>query len=92
MPTQTEYLLVLLKIVTVVAGFFIVYLGLKAYRKNRQKSVLWLSVGMFVLTLGAIAEGAAFQGLDWNPDQSHIFEAIVTLVGFLVLVYSLYAK
>lgn len=92
MPAQNEYLLAVLKLATVAAGFFIVYLGMKAYRRGRQKSVLWLAVGIFVLTLGAISEGAAFQGLGWTLDQSHLFEAIVTLAGFSVLLYSLYAR
>lgn len=43
------------------------------------------------MTLGAISEGAAYQGLQWTIGQSHIFEAVVTLIAFAVLVYSLYA-
>lgn len=86
----TELILVGLKAVTVVLGFIIVYLGAKAYRSTRRKPLLWLTVGMAVMTLGAISEGAAFQGLRWSLGESHLFEAVVTLVAFAVLVYSLY--
>lgn len=79
-----------LKLVTVALGFAIVYLGAKAYRNTRRKPLLWLTVGMAVMTLGAISEGAAYQGLRWSLAESHVFEAIVTLVAFAVLVYSLY--
>lgn len=89
---ETELILTGIKLVTVAAGFFIVYLGFKAWLKNREKTILWLTVGMLVLTLGAITEGAAYQGPDWDPDRAHIFEAVVTLLGFLILVYSLRAK
>lgn len=88
--TTTVLLLSVLKLVTVVLGFIIVYLGAKAYRASRRKPILWLTVGMAIMTLGAISEGAAYQGLGWGLDESHLFEAIVTLVAFAVLVYSLY--
>lgn len=58
----------------------------------RQPTLLWLTVGMAVLTLGAVSEGAAYRGLNWTINQSHVFEAIVTVIGFLILVYSLYAR
>ncbi|HWH07744.1 MAG TPA: hypothetical protein VNX21_00995 [Candidatus Thermoplasmatota archaeon] len=79
-----------LKLVTVALGFVIVYLGAKAWRSTRRKPLLWLTVGMAIMTLGAISEGAAFQGLRWSLAESHVFEAVVTLVAFAVLVYSLY--
>lgn len=80
-----------LKFVTVVLGFLVVFLGWRAYRTSRRKPLLWLTVGMAVMTLGAIAEGAAYQGFAWGLDESHLFEAIVTLIAFAILVYSLYA-
>lgn len=88
---QTELVLAAIKAATVVLGLVIIYLGWKAYGKGRQRSLFWLTVGMVFMTLGAISEGIAFQGLGWTIDQSHILEAIVTLVAFGVLVYSLYA-
>lgn len=89
--TQVDTILVVLKLITVFAGFYIVYLGLRAYSKLRQKHILYLTLGMGVLTLGAISEGLA-QALGWDLNPSHIFEAVVTLAGFLILVYSLIAK
>ena len=91
MVTSTEIMLSGIKLLTVLLGIIVVYLGWKAYRASRRKPLLWLTAGMLIMTLGAISEGAAFQGLGWTIEQSHIFEAIVTLVAFAVLVYSLYA-
>ncbi|HLE48291.1 MAG TPA: hypothetical protein VI818_08345 [Candidatus Thermoplasmatota archaeon] len=87
-----ELILVLLKFFTILMGFYIVLLGYKAYRKQPHGNLLWLTVGMGILTLGAISEGLAYQGLGWTLDSSHVFEAVVTLMGFGVLVYSLFAK
>lgn len=91
MDVSTELMLSGIKLVTVVLGAVIVYLGTKAYRATRRKPLLWLTVGMFIMTLGAISEGAATLGLGWSLDESHLFEGVVTLVAFAVLVYSLYA-
>lgn len=87
----TSLVLIGLKALTVVLGVIIVYLGAKAYRSSRRKPIFYLALGMFVMTLGAISEGLAFQGLSWGLGESHIFEAVVTLIAFGILVYSLYA-
>lgn len=87
---MTVILLSTLKLVTVVLGSIVVYLGFKAYRASGRKPILWLTVGMAIMTLGAISEGAAYQGLNWGLDESHLFEALVTLVAFAVFVYSMY--
>ena len=88
--TSTVLALSGLKLVTVALGLVIVYLGWKAYRATRRRPLLWLTVGMAVMTLGAVAEGAAYQGLGWGLDAAHLFEAVVTLAAFGFLVYSLY--
>lgn len=79
-----------IKLVTVALGVVVVLLGTKAYRASRRKPLLWLTVGMGVMTLGAVSEGLAYQGLHWSLAESHIVEAVVTLMAFGLLVYSLY--
>lgn len=89
--TATDILfLSILKTITVGLGFVVVYLGAKSYRASRKRPILLLTVAMALMTLGAISEGIAFQGLRWTIEQSHLVEAVVTLVAFAVLVYSLY--
>lgn len=92
MVENVEAYLGVIKLATVLLGFYIVYLAFKAYRRQPSGSILWMGLGMGILTLGAISEGVAFQGLNWSLDNSHIFEAVVTLVGFGALVYSLFTK
>ena len=89
--TTTILVLSVLKVITILLGFVIVYLGAKAYRQSRRRPLLLLTIGMGVMTLGAISEGAAYQGLGWPLEQSHVVEAVVTLIAFAILVYSLYS-
>lgn len=88
---STELTLTGIKLVTVVLGVLVIYLGAKAYRRSGRKPMLWLTIAMVIMTLGVVSEGLAYQGLQWSLDHSHVFEAVVTLVAFGVLVYSLYA-
>ena len=86
----TVIALSVIKLITIVLGFVIVYLGTKAYRNTRRKPLLWLTIGMAIMTLGAITEGAVSQGIG-RLDLAHLLEAVITLVAFGVLVYSLYS-
>lgn len=86
---QIDTLLAAVKLLTVLAGAYIVFKGIRAYRKMPEPHLLWLVLGMLVLTIGAVSEGLALQGLGWSTNQSHVFEALVTLAGFMILVYSL---
>lgn len=88
--SNTVIALSVIKLITIVLGFVIVYLGTKAYRNTRRKPLLWLTVGMAVMTLGAITEGAVYQGYG-SLDLAHLVEAVITLIAFGVLIYSLYS-
>ncbi|MFA5862006.1 MAG: hypothetical protein WDA16_09970 [Candidatus Thermoplasmatota archaeon] len=91
MTTMTEiFVISILKSLTVVLGIVIVYLAAKSYRASRKRPIFLLTVAMALLTLGAISEGILFQGLRWTIEQSRLVEAVITLVAFAILVYSLY--
>lgn len=89
---STILILSALKLVTVLLGFVIVALAWRAFRSTGRKPFMWLAIGLGLMTIGAIAEGAAFQGLDLSLDESHVIEAVFTLAAFGVLVYSLFAR
>lgn len=89
-PT-TILVLSAIKAVTVILGLVVIGLGWRAYRASGRRPFLWLTVGLGLMTIGAIAEGAAYQGLNLSLDQAHVVEALFTLAAFAVLVYSLFA-
>jgi hypothetical protein len=87
----TVITLSVLKIFTVMLGVLIVTKSWQAYKATNRKPFLWLTIGFGLMTVGAIAEGAAYRLL-FDLDQAHIIEAVFTLSAFAVLVYSLYAR
>ncbi len=90
--SQALTLLTVIKVFTIAAGLFIVYVAFRSYQRRPQRTMFWMMLGILFLTLGAVTEGLAVQGLNWAANESHLFEAVVTLVGFAVLLYSLYVK
>lgn len=81
----------IIKTITVAVGLVFLYLVGRAYAKTRARSmaVLFVAVGLFVAA--AVVEGTAVQLLSMSLDQAHVLEAIVTLAGFMVLLYSVIA-
>lgn len=78
----------ILKILTVLAGSIFLFVTWKAYLKSRSRSMLMLFGAVSLLVLAAILEGAALQILGVTMEQARLVEAVVSLLAFLVLLYS----
>jgi len=84
-----EAILAGLKLVTVVLGAVFLFYTWRAYRKYGSPQLLILFVAVLLLTAAAVAEGLMVQVLKSPLDEAHVAEAVLTLAGFGVLVYSL---
>lgn len=72
-------------------GIYFLLRATRAYRSHRSRHLFVLAVAVAFLTLGILAEGFAVQILGWPLSSAHVVEASISLVGFGILVYSLYA-
>lgn len=79
------------KTVTLVLGAVISYLAFRAYRRLGADGLQWLAVGFGVVTLGSLLAGVADQLLAVSAHDAIVVESGLTMVGFLVITYSLYA-
>ena len=73
-------------------GGLITYFSLKAYRRTGARSLRALSIGFGVVTLGAILGGLVDQLLGVPFGVGILIDAALTLVGFVIITYSLYAE
>ncbi len=80
--------LTLLKLATVALGSVFLWHTIRAYRKHGAPSLLWLSLAIGTLIFAAVAEGFSLQVMGLPLDAAHIVEAVFTLLGFLILVWS----
>lgn len=79
-----------LKTLIGVLGLLLAYLSLKAYRKSKSKNMLFLSIGFGIITVGSILAGLSFEFLGFTLLQVNIVESLMILVGFIMVMYSIY--
>lgn len=79
-----------LKLLIVLLGTVLVYLGIKGYRRNRSKDMIFLSLGYGLITAGSVAAGILFEFLGFQLIDVSIIESVMVIVGFSSLIYSIY--
>jgi hypothetical protein len=84
-------LIVAVKTGILVCGGLITYLSFKAYRNTGDKSLQALGIGFGVVTFGALIAGILDTVLDVSLALGVLIDAILTLVGFAIITYSLYS-
>ncbi|MGM0397799.1 MAG: DUF7521 family protein [Halobacteriota archaeon] len=90
--TQLTSVIVALKTTTFILGGVITYFAFKAYRRTGSRSLQLLAVGFGVVTLGSMLAGVVDQALVLSRDIALTIESALTVVGFAIIVYSLYAE
>lgn len=90
--TLVETAIVATKSVTFVLGGLISFLSFKAYRRTGAPSLRALSLGFVVVTVGSLLGGA----LDIVTGVDLVYgvaaQSVLTMLGFGVITYSLYAR
>ncbi|MFB6122248.1 MAG: hypothetical protein ABEJ78_02160 [Haloferacaceae archaeon] len=81
---------VVIKTLTLILGGLITYLSFKAYRRTGSPSLRALSVGFGMITVGAMLAGVVDQLSPFGLAYSIALESTLTLLGFVVITYSLY--
>lgn len=90
--TEITTLIVGLKTVTLLLGGLITYFAFKAFRRTGAASLQYLTVGFAIVTTGAMLGGIVDQLLMLSRDLAITVESGLTVIGFAVIVYSLYVE
>ncbi|AKH96518.1 DUF7521 family protein [Halanaeroarchaeum sulfurireducens] len=88
--TDLLSIIVVLKTATFLLGGAITYFAFKAYRRTQSRSLQLLALGFGIVTLGSMGAGLVDQALWLSREFALITESLLTVVGFAVIVYSLY--
>jgi hypothetical protein len=89
---HVETAIVVSKTITLVLGGLVTYLAFKAYRRTDASALRALSVGFGVITVGAIVGGLVDILSSFGVLFGVLVQSVLTMVGFAVIVYSLYAE
>jgi hypothetical protein len=90
MNTQDIYILRLLKLIIVLLGTVLVYLGFKGYRRTRSRDMIFLILGFGLITAGSVAAGILFEFLGFQLIDVEIVESVMVIIGFGSLIYSIF--
>jgi hypothetical protein len=89
--SHLDIALIAIKTGTLLLGSLITFLSLKAYSRTGSRSLRSLGIGFGLITVGALLAGVGHQFTSLTLAQSVVIESSLTLLGFAVIVYSLYA-
>lgn len=78
------------KIVLLALGGLVAYLAWKGYRRSRETTMLYLSAGFALITVGILLQGVLFELADVALARADLAATLVSLAGFGVIVWSLY--
>jgi len=87
---QDIFVLRFLKLIIVLLGTVLVYLAIKGYRKTRRKDMIFLALGFALITAGSVAAGVLFEFIGFQLVDVDIVEAVMVILGFACLVYSIF--
>jgi hypothetical protein len=85
-------LLTAAKTVTLLFGGMLTLLSLRAYRRTGSPALRALTVGIGLVTTGAILGGALHQVLGLPLETGATLQSVFTAVGFGIITYSLYTE
>ena len=90
--SERTLLLVIAKAATLTFGTLLTYFSYSAYRRTNSSALRALTVGIGLVTIGAILGGSLHQLADFPLRTSVAVQSVFTATGFAVLTYSLYTE
>lgn len=87
-----ELLVVASETVTLVCGGLVTWMAYRAYVRTGSAALRALTVGLVLVTIGALLAGALHQIVGVSLETGVAVQSTFTATGFAVLAYSLYAQ
>jgi len=88
--TYLEAAIVLVKVLTLFAGGAIAHFSYKAYVKTDNAGLGALCAGFTAITAGAVFGGFIDVGLSLDIRYGVLVQSVLTFLGFVVILYSLF--
>jgi hypothetical protein len=85
-------LVVAFKTITLLLGASITYFAYRAYSRTDARALGALAVGFGIVTVGALLAGVVDQAIGGAQRDALLLESSLTMVGFAVILYSLYVE
>lgn len=83
------WLMAIVKTIIAILGGLITYFAFKAYRRTKNQSLGYLTLGFGTVTVGAILGGISFELLNVSLETGVLIEGVFIAIGFLFIAWSL---
>ena len=83
-------LLRIVRAVVVILALVLSWLAFKGYRKKKDKSLLFISIGFGIIAGGTFVEGVLFEFFSYDLLTASLVESTVVALGLLFLVFAIY--
>lgn len=90
MIALSDLVLLLSEVIIVSLGGLLVLVSSRAYRRERSRSMLAMSIGFGVIVVGSFIEEILLEVLRYPLIEAHTLENLTEAIGFIILVYSIY--
>ena len=88
MPDGLLTLVIVTRLLSLFLGAAIVVLAYKGFRRSNSKSMIFLAIGLALVTMGAFVEGVLFEFFGLDIILTHAIESTINVLGFLTILYS----
>lgn len=88
MPDGLLLVVIASRLLSLVLGAAVVALAYKGFRRSNSKSMIFLAMGLALVTIGAFVEGVLFEFFGLNITLTHAIESTINVLGFLTILYS----
>ncbi|WP_254547010.1 DUF7521 family protein [Halomarina pelagica] len=92
MSPHVTTLVTVFKTLTLALGGTITFYSYRAYRRTDAPALRALALGFGIVTIGALLAGVVDQLLPLDANLALLVESAFTVVGFGLVLYSLYAE
>lgn len=83
--------LIIAKLIVVALGFLIAFQAFRSYRRGNGQPMLYVAIGFVFISVGSVIEGLLFELDLVSIYQAGAVQAVVSAIGMLFVLYSLYA-
>ncbi len=88
MPDGLLILVIVTRLLSLILGAAIVILAYKGYRRSNSRSMMFLALGLTLVTIGAFVEGVLFEFFHFDITLIHAVESTINVLGFLTILYA----
>lgn len=90
MIALNDLVLLISEVIIVALGGLLIFASSRAYRREKSRSMLAMSLGFGVIVIGSLIEEVFLEVLRYPLIEAHTLENLTVAIGFVILVYSVY--